>query len=146
MISKAAHPNGKLCQVTFMLRASSAPGPISVCGDFNRWSPTSHPLLDNHDGTHSVTLDLPANKRFAYKYLSEKSGWINDDAADSYESNEWGECNSILVTDLEGLPVLSPSPGSAAKKAAKKKSARKKAAKKAAKKKPPENPAAGAMG
>jgi len=160
MITKAAHPDGKMCQVTFVLRSSSAPEPVSICGDFNQWSATTHPLINNHDGTYSATIDLPANQRFAYKYLSEKHGWFNDDAADGYECNEWGECNSILVTDLEGLPVLTPSPGKAAKKparklaakganksarkkAVKKKAAKKKAAKKAAaKKSPPNNPAA----
>lgn len=44
---------------------------VHVAGNFQdpEWQPGDTPMTDNGDGTWSITLELPANSSFEYKYL-----------------------------------------------------------------------------
>jgi nuclear transport factor 2 (NTF2) superfamily protein len=44
----------------------------------------------------SVTITLTAGRRYAFRYRKENGEWFNDDGADAFEPNEWGDVNSIV--------------------------------------------------
>jgi 1,4-alpha-glucan branching enzyme len=85
-------------KVNFVLPKDSAPGKVSVVGDFNGWDPYVHPLKPRSNGTKSVTVTLPVSQRFAFKYLDENGQWLDDDAASEYVDNGVGGVNSVVHT------------------------------------------------
>jgi 1,4-alpha-glucan branching enzyme len=89
--------SGDGVKVTFSLPLTEAPEPVSVLGDFNQWSPLTHPLKKRSNGTRSVTIELPKGERYAFKYLADGGTWFSDPSVD-HDTNEYGETNSILVT------------------------------------------------
>ena len=68
---------------------------VAVVGDFNDWDPTVAPMVAA-GGRRTATLLLPPGRRHAFRYLSERGQWMNDEDADAYEPNEFGVDNSIL--------------------------------------------------
>lgn len=91
-----------VCKVTFTLPPAYGveAGNVVLVGDFNEWSQESHPLKKTKgDGRYSVTLDLPVNESFQFRYLIDGSAWINDDEADEYIPSPFGnESNSVVRT------------------------------------------------
>ena len=81
-------------KVTFSLPLAETPEPVSVCGDFNGWDPSAHPLRKRANGTRSVAVDV-APGRYAFKYLTTNGTWFTDPET-VHEANEYGETNSIL--------------------------------------------------
>jgi hypothetical protein len=45
--------------------------------------------------SQSVSLTLSTGKRYAFRYYRD-GRWFNDDQADGYEPNEYGQKNCIL--------------------------------------------------
>lgn len=129
MLTHTFSKTGARSQVTFKLKIARDLSGGSVVGDFNNWTPGAHKLKADKSGHLTAIVSLPSNKRFAFKFLTTGGAWLNDDAADDYHTNEWGESNSIVDTTL-------PANFSTVKSAPKKKATTKKApAKKAAAKK-----------
>jgi 1,4-alpha-glucan branching enzyme len=93
-------PDDETVLVTFELPAAVGAHEVHVCGDFNDWSPTAHPLTRLEDGRFRITLELPAGRRWHFRYLLDGHRWENDWAADDYEPNAFGGQDSIL--DLTG--------------------------------------------
>ncbi|HQT44101.1 MAG TPA: isoamylase early set domain-containing protein [Halothiobacillus sp.] len=90
-----------VCKVTFTLPSavSTDAKTVTLVGDFNEWSETSHPLKYKADGLFSVTLDLPTDHRYQFRYLVDGTSWHNDDAADEYVPTPFGnDTNSIVRT------------------------------------------------
>jgi 1,4-alpha-glucan branching enzyme len=85
-------------KVSFILPSDAVTGKVSVVGDFNDWDPTVHPLRPRSNGTRSVAVTLPAQRRFAFRYLDESGRWLDDDAAHGYEENGVGGVNSVITT------------------------------------------------
>jgi 1,4-alpha-glucan branching enzyme len=85
-------------KVSFILPSDAVTGKVSVVGDFNDWDPSAHPLRARRNGTRSVAVTLPAQRRFAFRYLDEAGRWHDDDAAHDYEENGVGGVNSVLAT------------------------------------------------
>ena len=85
-------------KVSFILPGEAVTGTVSVVGDFNGWDPTAHPLRARSNGTRSVAVTLPAQHRFAFRYLDESGRWLDDDAAHGYEENGVGGVNSVVTT------------------------------------------------
>ncbi|OZB36492.1 MAG: glycoside hydrolase, partial [Halothiobacillus sp. 15-55-196] len=51
------------------------------------------------DGSFSITVDLPVNEKFQFRYLINGATWINDDQADEYTPSPFGnESNSVVRT------------------------------------------------
>ena len=99
--------------VTFELPAAVAAASVSVCGDFNAWSPTAHPLTRTDTGSFRASVELPAGTRWRFRYLLDGQRWENDWAADAYIPNEFGGDDSVI--DLTDTAALPPS-GAAAKR------------------------------
>ena len=96
-------PGGALVQVTFELPASVGAASAQVCGDFNDWSPTAHPLTRHPDGTFRTTIALAAGRRWHFRYLLDGHRWENDWAADDYAPNVFGGQDSVVdLTDATG--------------------------------------------
>jgi len=85
-------------KVSFILPGEAVTGKVSVVGDFNGWDPTVHPLRSRSNGTRSVAVTLPAQRRFAFRYLDEAGRWHDDDGAHGYEENGVGGVNSVVTT------------------------------------------------
>jgi hypothetical protein len=85
-------------KVSFILPGEAVTGKVSVVGDFNGWDPLAHPLRPRSNGTRSVAVTLPAQRRFAFRYLDEEGRWHDDDAANGYEENGVGGVNSVVTT------------------------------------------------
>jgi 1,4-alpha-glucan branching enzyme len=82
--------------VTFELPKEVEAQTAAVCGDFNEWSPTGHPMTRRKDGRLSVTIAMPAARSYRYRYLLDGERWENDWAADGYVQNEFGGDDSLL--------------------------------------------------
>lgn len=98
MITKAYTPGSTICRATFLFNAPLGVEAVSICGDFNRWTPGVHTMTRDANGAFTATLPLACGERFHFKYLLDNGEWHNDHQADAYESNEWGVVNSILDT------------------------------------------------
>jgi 1,4-alpha-glucan branching enzyme len=85
-------------KVSFILPGDAVTGKVSVVGDFNGWDPFAHPLRARSNGTRSAVVTLPAQRRFAFRYLDEAGRWLDDDAAQDYEQNGVGGVNSVVTT------------------------------------------------
>jgi 1,4-alpha-glucan branching enzyme len=92
------HPvsNGEAVSVTFELPASVQATTAAICGDFNQWSPTTHPLVRDADGQLRATVDLPAGRAWRFRYILDGERWENDWAPDAYVPNEFGGDDSVV--------------------------------------------------
>jgi 1,4-alpha-glucan branching enzyme len=95
MIKCEPTKSGDKVRVTFALPAGDGDGAVAVVGDFNRWNPNANPLR-TRESMRSVTITLTAGRRYAFRYRKENGEWFNDDGADAFEPNEWGDVNSIV--------------------------------------------------
>lgn len=93
---KAYIKPGKWCRVTFEHLDEPATE-VSVCGEFNEWDPSKHPLKKRRDGRFTATVMLLAGQRYRFRYLVDGTRWENDHAADEYVRNEFGEDDSVVV-------------------------------------------------
>src|SRR5665811_2282573 len=89
MMTKTRLTGGSVL-VTFELPAAAAAAAVSVCGDFNDWSPTTHWLTRTDGGSFQATLELQAGRRWRFRYLLDGQRWENDWAADDYLPNVHG--------------------------------------------------------
>jgi 1,4-alpha-glucan branching enzyme len=105
--------------VGFELPAAVSAGTASVCGDFNDWSPQAHPLTLAADGSFFGFVELPAGRRWQFRYLLDGERWENDWAADDYVGNGHGGEDSVVdLTDISSLPAAEFSPQQRGKRSA----------------------------
>jgi len=97
MIQQDLSPGQDRVRVTFTIPCSVWADTIHLVGDFNNWSPTSHPLVLD-DNCWSITLELEANQEYRYRYLFNGTDWCNDSNADKYLPNPYGGEDSVVVT------------------------------------------------
>jgi 1,4-alpha-glucan branching enzyme len=83
----------KHTDVTFVIPADQPCGQVSVVGDFNDWQPGAHPFVERGDGTRAVTIALPREQRYGFRYLAHGDYWFDDEESDGREGH-----NSILHT------------------------------------------------
>jgi 1,4-alpha-glucan branching enzyme len=67
---------------------------VSLCGEFNGWSPAATPMKRQADGHWEATLPLPPG-RYQYKFVADGE-WIPDPVAQKNVSNEYGSINSVI--------------------------------------------------
>ena len=90
---------GSVCKVTFELPATAVNGgrKVALAGDFNDWDRDGTLMKRRKDGSCSITLDLPSNREYQFKYLIDGMGWENDWQADRYLPNSFGDCDHSVV-------------------------------------------------
>ncbi|KQS56672.1 hypothetical protein ASG36_16550 [Geodermatophilus sp. Leaf369] len=72
--------------VTFALEEQAVPGPVSVVGDFNGWTPGTHVLKKRSNGTRSVVVKLPAGEPVRFRYLADGGLWFDDPQAHAHDT------------------------------------------------------------
>jgi 1,4-alpha-glucan branching enzyme len=84
------------CRVTFELPAEVQADSAALCGDFNGWSRDEHRMARRRDGRFSLTLSLPADRSYRYRFLLDGTRWENDWAAERYVTNLYGTEDSLV--------------------------------------------------
>lgn len=87
-----------LCKVTFRLPKEAAHGAenVTIVGDFNNWNVTQSPMKKLKNGDFSLTVELPCDRQYNFRYLIDAVRWENDWFADKYIPNGFGEDNSVI--------------------------------------------------
>ena len=67
---------------------------VSLCGDFNGWSPTATAMRRDSSGHWETTVDL-APGRYQYKFVADGQ-WIPDPLAHENVWNQHGTLNSVI--------------------------------------------------
>jgi 1,4-alpha-glucan branching enzyme len=88
---------GRSCRVTFELPAEANAETAALCGEFNGWDASQHPLKRRKDGSFSTTVSLKPGSEYRFRYLVDGERWENDWGADKYVSNEFGSEDSVVV-------------------------------------------------
>lgn len=69
---------------------------VTLVGDFNEWNQFATPMKPLKDGRFKVTVELPVDRRFQFRYLINSSDWHNDWQADQYVPNPFSGENSVV--------------------------------------------------
>lgn len=88
--------------VTFRLPPEVTAESVSVVGDFNDWSTTSHPMTRDADGSFVLAITLEPGRAYRFRYLLDGERWENDWSADAYVANDFGGEDSVIdLTEQE---------------------------------------------
>ena len=98
-LTKTYAKGGSKCRVTFRVPPEQG-GPAqraAVAGEFNGWDPAAAPMRKLKDGSFSLTMTLPAERDYQFRYLLDDRDWVSDSQADAYVHCPYGDCeNSVL--------------------------------------------------
>jgi 1,4-alpha-glucan branching enzyme len=97
MLKKNYSKTGDSCRVTFKLPGDVSAETVHLCGEFNEWSPTKHPMKRLKDGSFSVTVSLEPGQSYRFRYLLDNERWENDWDADAYVANQYGTEDSLIT-------------------------------------------------
>ena len=98
MIKKKRVRGKDLVAVTFRSKAPKGTKSLQLLGEFNDWSADRHPMKRRKDGTWSVTVRLPKDEQFHFRYLVDDGQWLTDEKSDGLALNELGDPNAVVVT------------------------------------------------
>jgi hypothetical protein len=62
------------------------------------WDPIPMERSKRGKGPFEVTVDLPVDGEFEFRYRLDGAEWQNDAEADGYRSNEFGTDNGVVST------------------------------------------------
>ncbi len=96
MIEKDYTKTGRSCRVTFELPPEVNAQTAHLCGEFNEWNQTSHPMKRHKDGSFKLTISLKPGRQYRFRYLLDGERWENDPAADGHVPNEFGSEDSVV--------------------------------------------------
>lgn len=82
-------------KITFSLPKEVEAEEVALCGDFNDWSPTAHPLKKFKDGHFAVSVNLSSGS-YHYRFLLDGERWENDWEAEEYAPNPYGGEDSVI--------------------------------------------------
>ena len=87
-----------LYKVTWSIDKKTANGAenITLAGDFNDWSKSSDEFTKMKTGGFKITLELPKEKVYQFRYLVDGTTWINEEECDGYVVNEFNQQNCVL--------------------------------------------------
>ncbi|MEK6528007.1 MAG: isoamylase early set domain-containing protein [Nitrospirota bacterium] len=98
-IKKQYLKSNSMCKVTFKLPKEAAPDSrfVSIVGDFNNWNASKMRMKRLKNGDYWLSLNLPCNREYRFKYLINGDRWENDWCADKYAPNPYGSDDSVVV-------------------------------------------------
>jgi 1,4-alpha-glucan branching enzyme len=67
---------------------------VSLCGEFNGWSPDATPMKSQEGGYWKTTLSLQPG-RYQYKFCADGQ-WLHDPSARESVPNPHGSLNSVV--------------------------------------------------
>ncbi len=94
MITKKYSQDKKKCRVTFKLPAQIAGEKVQLYGEFNDW--VGQNMTKQKAGSFSLSVTLPAGRKYQFRYLLDGDRWDNDPEADAYIPNPYGSEDSVL--------------------------------------------------
>lgn len=88
-----------IAKVTLSLPLKAAPDAkdVKVVGDFTHWKKPIQ-MKKVKSGDYKVTVELPVNSSYQFRYLIDGNKWENDWAADSYINNGISAEDNSVVT------------------------------------------------
>ncbi|MBI5409533.1 MAG: isoamylase early set domain-containing protein [Nitrospirae bacterium] len=91
--------DNNMCKVTFRLPKDAAQDAemVTIVGDFNNWSVTENEMKKLKNGDFTLTLELPCNREYKFRYLIDANRWENDWFADKYVPNAFGADDSVVI-------------------------------------------------
>jgi len=96
-LTKKPSKDKSLCKVGFSLstEATGDAKKLFLAGEFNDWKPAP---MRKAKGVFSVSLELPANASYQYRFVTDAGVWLNDNEADCYVYNTFAVAdNSVVV-------------------------------------------------
>ncbi len=99
MLKKRFFKTKDECEVTFQFDGAEAETAAVVC-EANNWQPVA--MKKQKSGDFVTKLRLPVEGQFQFRYLVDGDLWLNDDSADAYWPNQFGEKNSVVFTGRNG--------------------------------------------
>ncbi len=94
MIQKTYFKTKDYCKVKFSFAPENAET-VEVLGLNRDWE-NSILLKKKKDGTFSAEVSLPKDSQHQFKYLVNKTEWLNDEHADGLQPNEFGGANGVI--------------------------------------------------
>lgn len=87
------------CKVTFRLprEVTGVAKKASLVGDFTHWEKGALPMKRLKSGDFEITLELPSNAEYRFRYLIDDCRWENDRHADAFNPNPFGSEDSIII-------------------------------------------------
>ena len=95
MLKKRFFKTKEQCEVTFELGLENAQEVAVVC-EANGWEPIT--MTKAKKGPFKTRVRLPKDGEFEFRYLIDNDHWVNDEAADTYRTNEFGTENGVVST------------------------------------------------
>jgi 1,4-alpha-glucan branching enzyme len=89
-----------ICKVKFTLKKEEAEDAksIFIVGDFNAWNKKASPLKKLKNGSYTITLNLPIETEYQFRFLLDGDKWKNDSSADKYVAAPYvGIENSVVL-------------------------------------------------
>jgi len=96
MIKKTKIRGSKMISVTFATFEHSEANELSLVGEFNDWSPETHPMRRRKDGAWAATVRLQKGSEHQYRFLVDGADWASDPEADELVENPYGGKNSVV--------------------------------------------------
>ncbi|HDH06592.1 MAG TPA: glycoside hydrolase [Nitrospirae bacterium] len=98
-IEKQYMKSRTVCKVTFRLPKEAASGAetVTIVGDFNNWNITETPMKRLKNGDFKLTLELPCDREYSFRYLIDANRWEKDWFADKHIPGEEEVDNSVVV-------------------------------------------------
>jgi 1,4-alpha-glucan branching enzyme len=97
MINKSFYNNGNTCRVTFRHVPVETAESVHLVSDLDNWDTTARPMTRRKDGSFSTSLVLRSGTQVQFRYLVDGETWINDDQADEFVNNDYGEADGVVI-------------------------------------------------
>ena len=97
MLKKRFFKTKDECEVTFEYADNNAQN-AELVSDFNGWQPLPMKKAKKRGSPFRIKVRLPKEGQYQFRYRLDESIWANDDDADAYWTNEFGESNSVVNT------------------------------------------------
>jgi hypothetical protein len=95
MIQKTYFKTKDYCKVKFSFTPESAET-VEILGLNSDWE-NAILMSKKKDGSFAAEVNLPKDSTHQFKYLVNQGQWLNDEAADSFEANVYGNTNSVIA-------------------------------------------------
>jgi 1,4-alpha-glucan branching enzyme len=98
-ISKKYLADNETCRVTFTLPPglSKTAESANVAGDFNNWDTAAHPMKKRKNGQFALSIDLPVNNEYQFRYFLDGNTWETDLKADALAASSFADQYNSVV-------------------------------------------------